>query len=123
MKLPRLLPLFLASALAAVAADQVTVTVTHDYAGARPAETIAIPWSGINQALPGAMLQHIAVKDAKGAVLPYQVTNVAPEAKDPKGQGVAYGDLIFQHDFAPGEKSATFTIEKIAGVAPVFPSK
>ncbi len=123
MKSLRLLPLFLASALAAVAADKVTVTVTHDFAGARPAETITIPWSDLNQAMPGAMLQHIAVKDAKGTVLAYQVTNVAPEAKDPKGQGIAYGELIFQHDFAAGEKSATFTIEKIAAVAPVFPSK
>ena len=123
MKSLRLLPLFLASVLAAVAADKVTVTVTHDYAGARPAETITIPWSDINQALPGAMLQHIAVRDAKGGVLPYQVTNVAPEARDPKGQGIAYGELIFQHDFAAGEKSATFTIEKTEAVAPVFPSK
>ena len=96
MKSLRLLPLFLASALAAAAADKVTVTVTNDYAGARPAETITIPWADINRAMPGAMLQHIAVKDAKGAVLPYQVTNVDPEAKDPKGQGIAYGELVEQ---------------------------
>jgi pectinesterase len=69
------------------------------------------------------MLQHIAVKDAAGHVLPYQVTNVAPEAKDPKGVGVAYGELIFQHDFAAGEKRAAFTVEKIEALAPPFPSK
>lgn len=125
MKTPRLLPLFLASLLAAgtAAAEQLTITVTHDLALARPAETITVPWAEINRVLPGALLQRIAVKDAQGRVLPYQVTNVAPQAKDPKGEGVAYGELIFQHDFAAGEKSATFTVEKTGTVAPVFPTK
>jgi pectinesterase len=112
-----------ASAHALLAADRATITVTQDLEIARPSETITIPWKEVNKALPGAMLQKIAVKDAAGNVLPYQVTNVLPEAKDPTGEGVAYGDLIFQHSFAAGEKSATFTIEKIEGVAPVFPSK
>ena len=107
----------------ACGAEQLKLTVTHELAAARPAETITVPWSEVNQALPGAMLQHIAVKDAAGHSLPYQVTNVAPEAKDPKGVGIAYGDLIFQHDFAAGEKSATFTVEKTETVAPVFPAK
>jgi pectinesterase len=119
----RLLPCFLASALAALAAERLTLTVSHDFAGPRPAETITVPWSEVNKALPGALLQRIAVKDAKGNVLPYQVTNVAPQAKDPKNEGIAYGELIFQHDFAAGEKSATFTVEKTETVAPVFPSK
>jgi hypothetical protein len=123
MKFLRLFPLLLAPALAVFAADRATITVTHDYPGARPAETITVPWADINRALPGAMLQHITVRDAKGNMLPYQVTNVAPEAKDPKGQGIAYGELIFQHDFAAGEKSATFTVEKTEAVAPVFPSQ
>ena len=101
----------------------ITVTVTHDLAIARPAETIAVSWAALAKALPGALLQHIAVHDAAGRSLPYQVTNVAPEAKDPRDLGIAYGDLIFQHDFAAGEKSATFTVEKIDAVAPVFPSK
>jgi hypothetical protein len=111
------------SSLASYAADRLTVTVTHDFAGARPAEVITIPWRDVNRALPGALLQRIAVKDAKGNVLPYQVTNVAPQAKDPKNEGVAYGDLIFQHNFAAGEQSAVFTVEKTETVAPVFPSK
>ena len=63
------------------------------------------------------------MKDVAGHLLPYQVTNVAPEAKDPQNKGVAYGDLIFQHDFAAGEKSATFTVEKTDTVSPVFPAK
>lgn len=99
------------------------VTVTHDLDLARPSETVVVPWSQVNAALPGALLQRIVVKDAAGRVLPYQVTNVAPQAKDPKGEGIAYGELVFQHDFAAGEKSAVFTVEKIDAVAPVFPTK
>jgi len=120
-------PAILFSALASGgivnAAERLTVTVTHTLDQARPSETITIPWTEVNRALPGALLQKIAVKDAAGKVLPYQVTNVAPQAKDPKNEGIAYGELIFQHDFAPGEKKATFTVEKIDTVAPVFPSK
>lgn len=106
-----------------LAAEKITLTVTHALDIARPSETITVPWSEINKHLPGALLQRIAVKDAQGNVLPYQVTNVAPQAKDPKGEGIAYGELIFQHDFAAGEKSATFTVGKTEAVAPVFPSK
>ena len=109
--------------LATFAGEKLVLTVTHDLAIARPSETITVPWSEVNQALPGALLQKIAVKDSAGRVLPYQVTNVAPQAKDPKNEGIAYGELIFQYDFAAGEKSATFTVEKIDGVAPVFPVK
>ena len=108
---------------AAHAAGRLTVTVTHDLAIARPAETIAIPWKSVNDALPHAGIQHIVVKDATGRVLPHQVTNVAPEAKDPQKNGVAYGELLFQHDFAPGEKSATFTVEKTDAVVPPFPTR
>ena len=118
-----LVPGLFSAAAAAFAAGPVTVTVTNSLAGARPAETITVPWATLAKAMPGALLQHIAVKDAAGQSLPYQVTNIAPEAKDPRNEGVAYGDLIFQHDFAAGEKVATFTIEKLEAVAPVFPSK
>lgn len=109
--------------LAAFAADKFTITVTNDLAIARPAETIAVPWSEVNQAMPHALIQHIAVKDAAGHELPFQVTNVAPEAKDPHMVGVAYGDLLFQHDFAAGEKTATFTVERTEAIAPPFPRK
>ena len=122
MKFPALF-LALAAAPALFAAEAMTITVTHDLAIARPAETVVVPWSQVNAALPGALLQRIAVKDAAGHILPYQVTNVAPQAKDPKGVGIAYGELIFQHDFVAGEKSAVFTVEKIDTVAPVFPTK
>ncbi len=104
-------------------AAHLTITVRHDLAIARPSETITIPWAEVARALPGARLQHLAVKDAAGRVLPYQVTNIAPLVKDPQNLGVAYGELIFQHDFAAGEKSAVFTVEPSETVAPVFPAK
>lgn len=109
--------------LAALAAEQLTITVTNDLPIARPSETITVPWSEVNKAIPHALIQHIAVKDAAGSTLPFQVTNVAPEAKDPKVEGVAYGELVFQHDFPAGEKTAAFTVVRTEAVAPVFPAK
>ncbi len=123
MKPLRFLLGLLFTALAVSAAERATITVTHSHPDARPSETITVPWSQINEVLPGALLQRIAVKDAKGNVLPYQVTNVAPQAKDPTGVGIAYGELIFQYSFAAGEKSAVFTVEKTDAVAPVFATK
>lgn len=111
------------AALSASAAERMLVTVRHDLDAARPAETITIPWAEVSRRLPGALLQQLAVRDASGRVLPYQVTNVAPLARDPKGEGIAYGELIFQHDFAAGEQSARFTVEKTSAVAPPFPVK
>lgn len=115
--------LALASGASLIAAPQLVVTVTHELPLARPSETITLPWAEVSRALPGALLQRIAVRDAKGQSLPYQVTNVAPLAKDPKNVGLAYGEVIFQHDFAAGERSATFTIEQTDTVAPPFPVK
>jgi hypothetical protein len=112
-----------AEAVSAQSADRVTVTVAHHLPIARPAETITVPWSKISHAIPGVLLQQIAVKNSAGRILPYQVTNVSPQAKDPQNIGIAYGELIFQHDFAAGENSATFTVERIHEVAPVFPTK
>ncbi|MFZ6709369.1 DUF4861 family protein [Undibacterium sp. TC9W] len=108
---------------AANAADKLTIQVSHDLQAARPSETITLPWSEVNKALPGALIQRIAVKDAKGKVLAHQVTNVAPLSKDPKGEGIAYGELIFQYDFAPGEKQAVFSVEKIDTLIPVFETR
>ena len=105
------------------AQDQMRVTVTHQLKQARPSETITIPWAQVNHYLPGALIQKIAVKDRHGNVLPHQVTNIAPQAKDPLGVGIAYGELIFQYHFTAGEQSADFQIEKIEGIAPVFETK
>jgi hypothetical protein len=103
---------------AALAADKFTVTVTNDLSIARPAEVISVPWTDVTKNISGVQLQHLQVTDSAGHVLPYQVTNTKP--LDANG---SYGELLFQHDFAAGEKSATFTIEKIEQVAPPFPSK
>jgi len=108
---------------AAVAAARLTVTVTHDLDAARPSETIVIPWQDVNAALPGALIQHLVVKDPAGHALPYQVTNVAPLAKDPHGVGAAYGELLFQHDFKAGETSATFIVETSDALTPPFAPK
>jgi hypothetical protein len=110
-------------ALPLCAAEKLVITVTHDLSLARPSETITVPWTEVNRALPHALVQKIAVRDASGNQLPYQVTNIAPQAKDPKRIGAAYGELIFQHDFAAGEKSATFTVEQTETVSPPFPTK
>jgi hypothetical protein len=107
----------------ACAAEALIVTVSHDLPQARPSETITVPWTEVNRVLPGALIQRLVVKDARGRVLPHQVTNVAPLAKDPKNVGAAYGELIFQHDFEAGEKSASFTVEKSDSLNPVFPNK
>ena len=123
MKTRTLLLLALAALPALAPAATLKITATNPLDAARPAETIAVAWKTVAQALPGAQLQHLAVKDGAGHSLPYQVTNVAPEAKDPKGTGIAYGELLFQHDFAAGEKTATFTIAPLAAVAPPFPPK
>ncbi|WP_370678574.1 DUF4861 family protein [Comamonas sp. GB3 AK4-5] len=109
--------------LQAEAAERMLVSVQHMLKAARPSETIAIPWAEVVRHLPGAQMLQLLVRDADGRTLPYQVTNVAPLAKDPKGEGQAYGELIFQHDFAAYEQQARFTIEKTATVAPPFPTQ
>ena len=125
MKLPRCATLLLAAGLLSrlAAAEHLTVTVTHALPIARPAETISVPWARVAALLPGAQIYHLEVKDSAGQVLPFQVTNIAPTLKDATGKGAAYGELLFQHDFAAGEKSAVFTIEKIAAITPPFPVK
>lgn len=116
----------LAAALFSVtagAAERLAVTASHTLDIARPAETIAIPWRSVSDALPQALAQQLVVKDAAGRVLPYQVTNLAPTAKDPQMNGAAYGELLFQYDFKPGQKSARFTIEKTRATVPPFQAK
>lgn len=110
-------------ATGANAAERLTVTVSHTLDIARPAETIAIPWAKVNEALPQALNQQLVVKDATGRVLPYQVTNIAPTGKDPKMIGAGYGELLFQVAFKAGEKRTTVTIEKGKATNPPFPPK
>ncbi|PWF39482.1 DUF4861 domain-containing protein [Massilia glaciei] len=120
---PTALRLALAGLLAAPLAqahEQLRITASHDLAIARPSETITVAWPEVNRALPGALIHRIAVRDGAGRVLAHQVTNVAPQSKDPQGVGIAYGELIFQYNFGAGEKSASFTVEKIDTLAPAF---
>ena len=107
------------------AAERLSVTVSHDLAIARPAETITVPWGrGEPRPCPARCSRKFrGARTPPAACGPYQVTNVAPHAKDPDNKGIAYGELIFQHDFAAGEKSATFTITKSDTVAPPFPAQ
>ncbi len=107
----------------ASAAEKMVVTVSHDLATARPSETISVLWSEVNRVMPGALVQKIIVRDGSGRILPHQVTNIAPLSKDPGKAGIAYGELLFQHSFAAGQKTATFTVEKSSTLAPPFAVK
>jgi len=121
MKKP-LLVVLAGAALLARAADKIVVTVTNDLDESRPAEVIAVPFSEIERLLPDMpsdmLFDHLLVKDANGVVVPSQGTNRKPEEHHDY-----YQDLVFQHDFAAGEKSATFTIEKTAATVAPYPVK
>ncbi len=108
----------LATVAVSSAADKITLTTTHDLGIARPAETIVIPWTDIISRLPGALPDHLTVRDAQGRLLPSQYTNFKPDVREGH-----VDDFLFQHDFAAGEKSASFTIEMTADPVPPFPSK
>jgi len=111
---------FLASVLfAAHAADTFTVTVANDLDLARPAETIVIPFGEVKAWLPGIVFDQVVVRDAAGRIIPAQITAFRHVHQGPP----RYDDLVFQHDFAPGEKAATFTVEKSAQPVPPFPSQ
>jgi len=123
-------------AAAPTAAGHLVVTVTNDLPIARPAETITIPFAQIRALLdpahanpaqywnstrnvPLVRFDNLLVKDAAGHVVPSQVTNLDTKG----GRNYEYNDLIFQHDFAAGEKSATFTIEAVETQVPPYPAK
>ncbi len=108
----------LSFSLSAFAADKITVTVANPAGLARPAEVIAVPFAEIRRRLPDMRFDHLRVKDAAGAVVPSQGTNYQPEEHHDN-----YVELVFQHDFAAGEKSAAFTIEKTADTVAPFPAK
>ena len=105
------------------AKQRVDLIAQHPLDIARPAETLGLAWSEVARALPGALLQQLIVRNAAGQSLPYQVSNLDPLARDPQGLGLNYGELLFQHDFAAGERSARFTVEKSAAVSPPFETK
>jgi hypothetical protein len=109
---------FVGTTVTVRAAEKIIVTVTNDLGLARPAEVVAVPFSEIQRLLPDMLFDHLAVRDATGAMIPAQGTNFQPEEHHDY-----YRDLVFQHDFTAGEKSATFTIEKTATTVPPFPAR
>ncbi|HVU17368.1 MAG TPA: DUF4861 family protein [Candidatus Didemnitutus sp.] len=109
----------LAAAAVASAAEKLTVTVTRDDAAARAGEAIVVPWTEVGPHLTGLVFDQVDVRDASGAVIPSQVTAFHHVHKGPQ----VYDELIFQHDFAAGEKSATFTVEKRSHPRAPFPAR
>lgn len=93
-----------------VAADAFTVSVHHDLDLARPAETIVVPFSEVQRRLSTLQFDQVVVKDSSGRPIPSQVIGFTHSHKGPQ----QYDQLVFQHDFAPRERTATFTIEASA---------
>ena len=90
----------------AAAAASFEVRVSHDYAGARPGETIVLPFAEVRARLPDVLLDHVVVRNvATGEIVPAQVTNFNPDDR-----AARYDDLLWQHDFAAGETEARFVV-------------
>jgi hypothetical protein len=105
------------AALSSVAsAAGVTITVSNELDGARPAAVVAVPFAEIAKLAPGLRMYHLIVRDPKGRALPSQITNYQHDHR-----GVAYDDLVFSYDFAAGEKRAVFTLESTAAATPPEP--
>jgi hypothetical protein len=103
----------------AALASKATIVLHNEGGLARPAETIVIPFSEVKQALPDVAFDQVIVRDAKGAAVTSQVTAMKHVHRGPP----EYDDLIFQHDFAAGERRATLTLETTATPQPPFQSK
>src|SRR4051812_38567416 len=58
-------------------------------------------------------MYHLVVRDAKGKVLPSQITNYEHDHR-----GVKYDDLVFAYGFKAGEKRAAFTLETLPATTP-----
>ncbi len=100
------------------AADRFTVTVSNDMESARPAETIAVSMEAIKKRIPDVLIDHLVVKNPKGKIIPSQVTNFNQVSPTPE-----FDDLLWQYDFAAGEKTVTFTVEKSTDIVAPFPAK
>ena len=106
------------SAQAALAA-KATIVLHNDARLARPAETIVIPFTEVKKALPDLTFDQVIVRDAKGEIIPSQVTAMKHIHRGP----AEYDDLIFQRDFRANEQRVTVTIESTSRPQPPFPSK
>lgn len=100
----------------AFGAERVVVTVNNPLAEARPAETVVVPFAEVRRTLGADIPMHnVLVRDAAtGKIVASQVTNFRPNLRP-----AVYDDLVFQHDFAAGEGTAKFFIERTT--APVAP--
>lgn len=96
--------LALAAPLSCLAAVKVNVSRTDS--DARPAQTVVVPYAEIKAQLPGLLLDHVAVHDSEGNLIPSQVTNFNPELRP-----AAYDQILFQIAFAEGQQSASVTID------------
>jgi hypothetical protein len=105
-----LLPSFAAQAAGAI------VTVTHELDAALPDAVIAVPFAELAAADPALRMFHVVVRDPVGRALPAQITNYQHDHR-----GAQYDDLVFQYDFAAGEKRAVFAVEHVAKATPPEP--
>jgi hypothetical protein len=99
--------------VSAAAAARLSITVSHDLDGARPGAHVVVPFADVAALAPELRMYHVIVRDSKGRSLPLQITNYEHDHR-----GAKYDDLVFQYDFAKGEKSATFTLESVDEATP-----
>jgi len=94
--------------------EEVTLRVRREFTDAGPAEMIVVPWSEVKQRLPSARIFHLTLSNVEtGASVPLQVTNFEHDHK-----GFAADELVFQYDFAAGEKEALFRLETTEKIMP-----
>lgn len=103
----------------AALASKASVVLHNDAGIARPSETIVIPFAEVKKALPDLQFDQVIVRDDRGAIIASQVTAMKHIHRGPAD----YDDLIFQLDFATGERRELVTIETATTPQPPFPSK
>lgn len=95
----------------------VSVTVENDLGAARPGAVIAVPFASIARLDSSLRMYHVVVKDARGRVLPAQITNYQHDHR-----GAQYDDLVFAYDFAPDERRAVFRVQAVEKATPPEPA-
>src|SRR5262249_20076214 len=89
----------LSMAASTVFAAGATIVVTHDLDAARPGAHVVVPFAQIAAVDPALRMYHVVVRDPRGRSLPLQITNYQHDHR-----GAQYDDLVFQYDFAAGER-------------------
>lgn len=112
------LSLLALGAIHAAPVQRATVRVTNpDSSLARPGEVVVIPFAEVRKLIPDVKMHHVAIRDAKGGLVPLQVTNFLPDDRR-----ALYDDLVFQVNFAAGEKEAVFSVETTDEPVAPFPA-